>query len=165
MKANIIALAAAASLFGHVSLAAAETPGVLLTGVTGKVLVNAGNGFVPVKKAVKVAPGSEVFVSEGAGAAAHFQTCDVDLMPGTITRVVEAELCQQALLDSPMMLRGTEDTIVVTPTNGYPLPPPPPGAMLVSPYLIAGGIFTVGAIAYGSTAFEKDDPPPAVSAP
>ena len=163
MKTSVFALTTA--LLACATSAQADAPRVLLTNVSGKVLVNTGKGYTQIRSAVKILPGSTVFVSEGASVAARFPTCEVDLIAGTVTRLIETELCLQASADTPISLRGTDEGIFITPTNGYPPPPPPPAGMLISPYVIAGGIFTAGALAVSTTMFENNSSPAPVSGP
>ena len=143
MKITAIALSTAATLLAQTTLALAGASNVVLTHIAGKALVNSGEGFVPLKGAVTVKSGTQVFVSVSAAVSAHFKSCDVDLVPGTVTRLVESELCNQAAPVSPLALRGTEDAVVITPANGLP-GAPGMGFSMLSPGVIGGGFVLTG---------------------
>ena len=148
------------------SAACANPTAAVLLSSTGKVLVNAGNGFQPAMPDSSLNMGFEVFVAENSSATVHFNAgnCNVLLASGSVTRITGASMCQEAASTRalPQGLRGLVDEVVVTPVNGYAAPPPPPMATgFLSPYAIAGGFLAVGAATITLSMLQHDPVAPA----
>jgi hypothetical protein len=166
MKRPLIAILLSAAAVWAASPSHATPSTARLLGVSGKVLINSGNGFKAAAPDAILSLGSDVFVDENSSATIHFDTgnCNVLLAAGSVTRISDASMCQQAMTFEPLPngLRGVIDDVVITPVNGYAAPPPPPsvGAGFLSPYAIAGGFLAIGATTIAYTVLVHDDPVP-----
>ena len=151
------AIAASLAISTHVSHA--WTGSAELVGVTGKVLVNAGKGYVPAKKITAIEPGYEIFVSNDAGATVHFvkTKCDVVLAPASITRIANLDMCQQVSVNTATF-HGTDGETVIAPVNGTIIPTAGPISGIIPPEYIAGGIFVINAAAFTNAMLEKNGP-------
>lgn len=86
-------LVACASLAGGVE---AASPLAQLTNVEGKVYVNKGNGFTPVKGTVELSKGDRIMVGEkGAASVGYYLAgCDVMLTSSSMTTISEKAPCK-----------------------------------------------------------------------
>jgi hypothetical protein len=95
---------AAVSMVAFVSAANAAS----LTDVSGSVMINKGNGFVPATAAVELKAGDKVLVGEGGFAAVAYEKCTVSLDKPTVHAVSKVAPCDQLVispaadLDAPM---------------------------------------------------------------
>lgn len=124
---------------GAVFAASAADPGIaILKDVSGKVLVNAGQGYSQTETIAHLKPGDAIMVSADASARLYFpkEKCSVALAHATITTVTGPEMCEQAALPSAFATPG------ISPANSGP---PPQGE--IPPLLIAGGIVLLSAAA------------------
>jgi hypothetical protein len=165
MKHSLLTTLLTATMIFAASPAMANSSAVTILGVTGKVMVNLGNGFEPALPDTVINQGTEVFVAENSSAIVRFNAgnCNVLLAAGSVTRITDASMCQQASLSSPLPqgMRGLIDDVVVTPVNGYAPPPPPPVAPgFISPYFIAGGFLAVGTATVAFSVLQHDQPAP-----
>ncbi len=146
MKTVLSAGVFVAGILAAASATHAAPATAILTDVSGKVLVNDGHGFHPASTSVAIKTGDEIFVASAAGATIHFNeaNCDVALGAGTVTRVMGASMCQQALLNAPAVqgLRGSADDLVITPTHGA-------GTGMIAPGTVAVPV-VVGVVAVAS---------------
>lgn len=86
-------LAACAFLAGG---AEAASPVAQLTNVEGKVYVNKGNGFTPVKGTVELSKGDRIMIGEkGAASVGYYLAgCDVMLTSSSMTTISEKAPCK-----------------------------------------------------------------------
>lgn len=120
--------------FGGVSAGyAAEVaaPIATLGGVSGKVLVSTGNGFVPATQNVALKAGDKVLVGEQSFATLNYKACNTALTtPGVVTIGAVAP-CEQANVSPVADAAMPED-------NHFPM---------MLPLLLVGGAGIVGIIA------------------
>jgi hypothetical protein len=165
MKRHLMAILVGVAAISAGSPSHANPSTATLLGVSGKVLINDGKGFKVAAPDAILNQGSDVFVDENSSATIHFNTgnCNVLLAAGSVTRISDASMCQEAMINEslPNGLRGVIDDVVITPVNGYAAPPPPPvGAGFISPYAIAGGFLAIGATTIAYTVLVHDDSVP-----
>lgn len=154
MNFRVVAVLASVAFSASISCALAGTAD--LVEVSGKVLVNAGKGFLPAKRDMKIKPGFEIFVADDATATLHFLDgkCDVVLSPASVIRVDQSRLCQQQQANVAVF-QGADGKFVITPANQVITPTAAGAAGIISPYYIAGGIFSIDAAAFASAVLEK----------
>lgn len=165
MKRSLMAALLTTAMLVAGSPAHAKPATATLLGITGKVLINAGNGFQSALPDTVLNQGYDVFVADSSSATIHFVAgnCNVLLAAGSVTRITDASMCQEAMLSEPMQkgMRGLIDDVVVTPVNGYVAPPPPPvGLGFMSQYFIAGSFLAIGTATIAWSAFRHDSPAP-----
>jgi hypothetical protein len=165
MKVFVTAAAFAAGLAASVSIAHSGTDSAFLLGVTGKVLVNTGNGFQTVQPAITIQSGYDIFLAEGASATIHFNeaNCEVTLSDARVTHITGPSMCTQAAVPKSGLqtMRGSEtEDVVVTPTNGTYVTVAPAVAGEISPYFIAASIFAINSLAFiDSVLLERKETP------
>ncbi len=141
--------AALAVLMVSSSLAFAAQSVAVVQGVGGKVLVNKGEGFVPVLDVMQLSVGDALMVGEDSTATVAFGECSVVLSKPTVMTVSEQAPCAGA------------DGVFVTPTADVTeVAAPLPWPLLA----LLGGAAGVGvyAVAKGKN---KNNNPRGVSAP
>jgi hypothetical protein len=149
-----------AVLIGGTCLAA-EPAGARLETVSGKVLVNQGNGFSAATDSMMVRLGSKIMVGQNAGAKVVFPAteaaaaCSVELAPVSIVTVTGPDMCKEATSDKAMLFE--QPTITPTAVDG--------GSGGVPPVAVGlGFVVAVGAAAAIAVATDDNNDTP-VSTP
>lgn len=96
MRKYFTALSVLASCAVLAGGAQAASPVAQLTNVEGKVYVNKGNGFTPVKGTVELSKGDRIMVGEKGGASLGYYLagCDVMLTSSSMTTISEKAPCK-----------------------------------------------------------------------
>jgi hypothetical protein len=99
--------------------------------LSGKVLVNSGDGFVAASPALRLKAGDTIMLGGDASAKLYFPEakCTATLPKAAVTTMTGSEMCQQAML--PEAVGST----IITPARSTPRPQGE-----IPPLLIAGGI-------------------------
>jgi hypothetical protein len=131
----------------------------VLQNLSGKVLVNAGNGFTTASSDSAVKAGDSLLLGADGFAQLYFpKTKCTALVPAAkVTVVTGSDMCQQAFLPKATSTPGAN--VNITPANSGP---PPQGE--IPPLLIAGGIFVIGTAA-AIVAFTENNSTSPVSKP
>jgi hypothetical protein len=140
MRVIKLALCALPMLFSVPSFSA-EPLGTHLEFISGKVLVNQGQGFVAANSNTTLKRGTEIFVGDGSTATLNFaqnhkqKPCSVVLKPASVTTVSDGGMCKEH--DEAAI--GSFETTKITPVAGDPPPSqiPPP---------VAAGVFIAGVV-------------------
>ena len=125
-----------------------------LSSVSGKVLVNSGEGFVAATAETVLTPGSQIMVGEDSSAVLSYlgSDCKVEVAPASVLTVAEAAPCVAG------QTVGAIDGVFVTPVADIDVPAPV--VLPILPLLLgAAAIATVGFIVLG----EEEASTPAVS--
>jgi hypothetical protein len=119
------------------SIAATAPNTALFKNISGKVLVNTGDGYASASPAMKLKAGDTVMLGENATASIYFPSakCAAVLPKASVTTITGADMCQQAMAPAG-------DGPIITPANSGP---PPVGE--IPPLFIAGGIVVLSAAA------------------
>lgn len=136
---KLVGMLLAASLALGVSGSAFAASGIAdITSAEGKVLLNAGEGFVPVSGPVALKVGDKVLLGKGGFATVSFKDCAVSLDKPTVFTVTKNAPC------SKDQLAGLEAGVFVTPVADvdYVAPTPFPYWLLA----IGGGAVVVTTI-------------------
>jgi hypothetical protein len=122
---------------------AAEQP-IIMSGLSGKVLINQGEGFVTAANGLALRAGDKVLLGlEGTATLAMAKgkkQCEMDLPSGAVTVVDPNQICAPKA-----------DGAVITPT----------AAQVVSPlpgYLVAATYFVVGTTTFTYSQLQDDEP-------
>lgn len=144
---KIFALVASVSLIASTSFAAAS--GIAeITSVSGKVLVNKGDGFQPVSGFVSLNAGDAVMVGEESVAAISYATgCTVTASPASVVTITEVAPCAAG------NVVGTAGAVFVQPTADYS---PAAAGVSLLPLLLIGGAVVGGGILIASGALSDD---------
>jgi hypothetical protein len=136
---------AAVSMIAFVSAANAAS----LTDVSGSVMINKGEGFVPAASAVELNVGDKVLVGEGGFAAVAFEKCTVSLDKPTVYAVAKDAPCDQ---------------LVVSPVADLDAPIAA-GLPLLPLLLIGGAVVGGGILVFTNVLDDENDPATAVVPP
>ncbi len=119
---KLVGMLVAASLALGVSASAFAASGIAtLSSAEGKVLLNAGKGFVPVTGPVALKVGDKVLLGKDGFATVAFKDCAVSLDKPTVFTVTKNAPCAKD------QLAGLEAGVFVTPVaDAYIVPTPPP---------------------------------------
>ncbi len=121
----------------------AETPVASFKNITGKVLVNTGNGFVPATPSLELQSGNKVLLGDNSSAKILFiqNGCSLELIPAAVTTITDSSMCQQAGL-------------TITPTHSKPTPPG------VRPVFVGTAFFaaTLATVVYAAATNDDDTP-------
>ena len=101
-----------------------------LHSVQGKVLINAGAGFVVAREASLISNGDAILLGPGATATVFFAdgSCSVPLLAKYLTTIKGKALCQTA------QLRGSDEGLSIEPVNYMA----PAAASTVMPVVVTG---------------------------
>jgi hypothetical protein len=138
MRVHLLAISALPLFWSGVSLSA-EPLGTHLEGISGKVLVSQGEGFVAATSNLTLGRGTKIFVGDDSTATLSFARgknlgpCYVALKPTSVTTVSDADMCKADQEASP----GAFEATTITPVAGDP---PPSG---ISPPMVAAGFVTI----------------------
>lgn len=111
---------------------------------SGKVMVNKGDGFVPLVSGVSLNVGDKVLVGENSFAVLAYEECAVSLSKPSVTSVAKDAPCNAGALP--------DEAAVVTPA-AYT------GTGLAAPVIIGGfGVVVVGTL-FLTGAFDDDNAP------
>ena len=135
MNKLIVSVAVAAVLMNSAAFAAT---GATLSDVSGKVLVNSGDGFIPATGSMTLSVGDKILVGEGSFAVISYTDCAVSLSKPAVVTVAGRDACASAPADSA----------VVQPAGfaaGIPLQ-----------ILLVGGVVAVGGILWVTGAFKNN---------
>jgi hypothetical protein len=127
---------------------------------SGKVLINQGEGFVPVSGSIALKTGDQILIGKDSAATVSFAECDVSLTTPTVFSVGETSPCANgekvAVVDGALIAPaadldpGCTSAFCATPA-------------LLPLLLIGATAATVGIVV--ATKKKKNNSPPAVSAP
>jgi hypothetical protein len=131
---------------------AANTPDpaiAIFKHLSGKVLVNSGDGFVAASPALRMKAGDTIMIGPNASADLYFPEakCMATLAKATVATITGPEMCQQAL--GP----DAAGSPVITPANSGV---PPQGE--IPPLFIASGIVLLSTAALIQSFSEKNTP-------
>jgi hypothetical protein len=158
MRVQLLAISALPLFWSGVSLSA-EPLGTHLEGISGKVLVSQGEGFVAATSNLTLKRGTKIFVGDDSTATLslargkNLGPCYVALKPTSVTTVSDAGMCKA---EKEASLGAFEET-TITPVASDP---PPSG---ISPAVVAAGFVTIVAGAAIYSLLQKDNRP--VSSP
>ena len=159
MRVHLLAFCAVPLIWSGAACAS-EPLGTHLEAISGKVLVNQGEGFVAATSAMTLKRGTKILVGDdGAATLSYAQKqkpvpCYVNLKPATVTTVTDSGVCASK---DEAALRGLEDVTITPVANDDP----PPSQ--IPPPLVGVGFFTIVAGAAIYTLLDDDND--SVSAP
>jgi hypothetical protein len=134
MSLNVVLLTAGLTLLAS---GIANAGSIELQVMQGDVLVDQGEGLVPVKESAVIIPGSRVVMRDNSAAVLNYaeDQCFIRLAPASVINITEEAPCANG------SFAATSRTTLIEPANGVyeVLPPPPPQAGVSA--LIAGGGF------------------------
>ena len=88
--------AVSAAIFACTSVAALAEPVVEISDMSGKVLVNIGNGYIPVPDRTSLDVGTQVMVGQNSKAYVTYLAtgCRVELPPGSVATITLPDPCE-----------------------------------------------------------------------
>ncbi len=117
---SVAVIAGAFCALANVAFAESPTaPVASVMDLSGKVMVNAGQGFAPASQALALKAGDRLLVGENAFATLSFKTCTVSLTKPTVFTVSDTPPCDGALVQPVADLPGGG----AYPPGGAGLPP------------------------------------------
>jgi hypothetical protein len=92
--------ALSAAIFACASVEALAEPVVEISGMSGKVLVNIGNGYIPVPDRTSLDIGTKVMVGQNSRAYVTYlgTGCRVELPPGSVATITLPDPCEASAL-------------------------------------------------------------------
>ena len=135
MNKLIVSVAVAAVLMNSAAFAAT---GATLSDVSGKVLVNSGDGFIPATGSMMLSVGDKILVGEGSFAVISYTDCAVSLSKPSVVTVAGSAACEGA----------PADAAIVQPAAFSPIVP--------LPLLLIGGTIVFGGILVATGVFKKN---------
>jgi hypothetical protein len=151
MRVNLIAFSVL-PLFLSGATWASEPLGTHLESISGKVLINQGEGFVAADSKTTLKHGTKVLVGEGSTAVLSFAAneplppCTMVLKPKSVTTVTDSGMCEAQQKAEV----GAFEAVQITPVASDR----PSG---IPPYIVGTGFFTIVAGVAIFTLFDDDD--------
>lgn len=129
-------------LGAYPALASNAAPAVaVVADMNGKVLVNAGHGFVPAVSTQALNAGDRVFIGENAFATVAYGSCEVSYSKPAVFTVTAKAPCDKPVVSPVAHLPGgVVPPVVVPPVTG--LPPVVTAIAIATPVAIAFGVLS-----------------------
>ncbi len=112
-----------------------------LVGLSGKVLLNHGEGFFPATADETISTGDRILLATAATASLSFPECNVQLAPGRV-HIVSATPCGFAGEASTEIISPANSTSPFNPQTIVDLPPTP--TLLSNPFVVGAGFTAMG---------------------
>jgi hypothetical protein len=133
--------ATALALVWATSTVLAGQPGIMLMSAQGKVLVNAGKGFVAAEAGAALKPGQTIMVGQDSTATLSHGTCQIDVKAEALFTVPEKAPCSDGAVAAVFA-----DTLI-TPANshdggGFGAIDPETGLFVLGGLVLTGGVAT-----------------------